>query len=281
MPDPDRLLKTLAQATRIQRGTPGRKGWLLCLQDAAEVLIAGDLHGHVDNFRRILVRANLAGHPGRHLVFQELIHSPFRYLQGGDKSHQLLDLLAALTCQFPGRVHFLLGNHEVAQWHGQQIAKGDLDQNQLFEQGVADAYKDRASEIYRAYLDLLAAGQLAIRTPNRVFLCHSVPTAGKLESFDLAILEKAELNREDVNFGGSVHSLVWGRDTRASTVQAFLTMVDADLVVTGHIPCESGYEVPNPYQLILDAMKVPPAICLFPANRPITQEELLAGVELL
>src|SRR5262245_17386473 len=108
MPDPQRLLRTLNQATRFFRSTPGRRGRLVRLTDAAEVFVAGDLHGHVENFRSILQKAELAKHPRRHLVLQELIHGPYRYPTGGDKSHQLLDLLAALKCQYPERVHMLL-----------------------------------------------------------------------------------------------------------------------------------------------------------------------------
>ena len=75
---------------------------------------------------------------------QELVHGPFRYPQGGDKSHQLVDLIAALKCQYPQRVHYLLGNHELAQWRRQAIGKGDVDQNELFRTGITNAYGDRA-----------------------------------------------------------------------------------------------------------------------------------------
>ena len=59
------------------------------------VLVAGDLHGHVENFRQLLIRADLANHPRRHFVLQEVLHGPFLYPGGGEKSHQLLDLVAA------------------------------------------------------------------------------------------------------------------------------------------------------------------------------------------
>src|SRR5207249_9418276 len=125
MPDPTRLLKTLRQATRAFHDTPGRVGHLVQLAGAADVLVTGDLHGNVENFRRLLERAELRSHPDRHLIFQELVHGPFEYPTGGDKSHQAIDVLAALKCQFPRQVHMLLGNHELAQWTNQWIAKGD------------------------------------------------------------------------------------------------------------------------------------------------------------
>src|SRR5262249_23620751 len=152
----------------------------------------------------------------------ELIHGAFRYPTGGDKSHQLLDLLAALKCQYPERVHMLLGNHELAQWQGQLVAKGDDDYNVLFREGVTTAYAPHDEAVYAAYLELFAILSLAVRTPNRVYLSHSLPTAEKLKTFDPAVLERPECTDEDLRYGGSIHSLVWGRDVRASTAQAFL-----------------------------------------------------------
>lgn len=275
MPDPQRLLRTLRQARQAFRDTPGRRGKVVVLSDAAEVLVAGDLHGNVENFRGLLQQAELGKNPHRHLVLQELIHGAFRYPTGGDKSHQLLDLLAALKCQYRGQVHMLLGNHELAQWRNQLVAKGDDDFNALFREGVQTAYGAHAESIYAAYLELFASLSLAVRTPNRVFLSHSCPTAVRLEIFDPTALERDESTEHDVGYGGSVHSLVWGRDTRPESVAAFLRIVDADWLITGHIPCEKGYEVPNERQIILDCMKSPGCYCLFPTDRPVTQAELI------
>src|SRR5438270_5892531 len=180
MPDPHRLLRTLAQAVAAFRGTPGRRGRMVQLENAGEVLVAGDLHGNVENFRLLLEKARLGKHPERHLVLQELVHGPFCYPAGGDKSHQLVDLLAALKCQHPRQVHLLLGNHELAQWTGQAIAKSDSELNSLFRAGVDTAYGARAAEIYAAYLYLFAVVPLAVRTGNRVFLSHSLPNSARL-----------------------------------------------------------------------------------------------------
>src|SRR5437870_12484433 len=154
MPDPQRLLRTLAKARQCFLDTPGRQGRLVRLTEAVDVLVAGDLHGSIENFRMVLQRAELAKHPRRHLVLQEVIHGPFRYPAGGDKSHQLLDLLAALTCQYPQRIHLLLGNHELSQWTARRIAKGDTDFNELFRAGIGTAYGPHAGAVYAHYLDL-------------------------------------------------------------------------------------------------------------------------------
>jgi Calcineurin-like phosphoesterase len=281
MPDPTRLLTTLRQAVRSFQNTPGRTGHLVHLAGPQDVLVAGDLHGNVENFRRLLERADLRSHPDRHLVFQELVHGPFLYPTGGDKSHQLIDLLAALKCQFPRQVHMLLGNHELAQWTNQWIAKRDTELNDLFRQGIETAYGGHSQKIYDAYLDLFEAIPWAVRTPNRVFLSHSLPRATLMEEFDLEALKSDDLHPGDLIPGGQLHSLVWGRDTSVENVTAFLKKVDADWLITGHIPCEHGFATPNDRQLILDCMGAPAAYCLVPADRPMTFQDLLEGVKTL
>lgn len=279
MPDPERLLTTLRRAAAACRATPGRKGHVVTLTDCDEVLVGGDLHGHLENFKALLKRADLGQQPRRHLVLQEVVHGPFRYPLGGDKSHQLLDVVAALKAQYPRQVHFLLGNHEMSQWAGRAIEKAGEDLNGLFRAGVATAYGERTDDVYAAYQEFFAAAPLALRTPNRVFLSHSLPSARRLEGFDLAALERDELEEKDLAFGGAAHALVWGRDTSAQNAAAFLQKVDADLLITGHIPCDNGFEAPNERQLILDSLGATGCCCLFPTDRPLTHAELLACVE--
>jgi hypothetical protein len=280
MPDPDRLLHTLHRAAQAFRAAPGRRGRVVAPDGADEVLVAGDLHGHVGNFRKLLAAADLARRPRRHLVLQEVIHA---HDEGGgpDRSHQLVDLLAALACQYPGRVHFLVGNHELAQATDRPIWKGDDTLNDLFWEGVWGSYGDRAAEVYAAYLGLFAAAPLALRAPNRVFVSHSLPAAKWLDAFDPAALEADVTDAAALVPPGSVFALVWGRDTAAGHVAAFLARVDADLLITGHIPCDRGFAVPNDRQVILDCMGEPACYCLFPTDRPLAHEELVACVKTL
>jgi hypothetical protein len=278
MPPPDRMLNTLRRAIDHVRATPGRSGHLVRLPNCTEVLAAGDLHGHVGNFRVVLQAADLAAHPTRHLVLQEVIHGPFRYPAGGDKSHQLVDLFAALKCQFPDRVHLLPGNHELAQWTDRPVGKADEPLNDLFRRGVAEAYGPAGADIYRAYCDLFKALPLALRTPNRVFLCHSLVPGKNLETFDPLKLEYERYEDREFVPGGAVYGLLWGRDTSEKTAGEFLRAVDADLLVSGHIPTDTGYHVPNPRQLIVDCSQSPAAYVLFPADRPLTHAELVQGV---
>lgn len=278
MPSPDRMLNILRRAIDYVKATPGRSGHLVRLQNCAEVLVAGDLHGHVPNFQVVLRAADLAAHPARHLVLQEVIHGQFRYPAGGDKSHQLVDLFAALKCQFPDRVHLLPGNHELAQWTDRPVGKADEPLNDLFRQGANEIYGAAGPDVYRAYCDLFKALPLALRTPNRVFLSHSLIPGRNLETFDPQRLEYERYEDREFVPGGTVYGLLWGRDTSETTAAEFLRKVDADLLVSGHVPTDTGYIVPNPRQLIVDCSQNPAAYVLFPADRVITHDELVKGV---
>ena len=281
MPDPERLLSTLRQAAQAVRATPGRRGHLVVLDGATEMLATGDLHGNLDNFRRILDLAQLARNPQRHLVLQELLHGPHRYPAGGDKSHQLVDLFAALKCQLPAQVHYLLGNHELSQWTGRAIAKGETDFNAGFREGVSTAYGPRAAEIYKAYFDLFALLPLALRTPNRIWLSHSLPNASRMELVSQAAFEREPWDEADLLPRGLVHSVVWGHDTSLTNVEAYLQKVDADLLITGHIPCDQGFTAPHERQLILDCLGEPACCCLFPVDRALAHAELVECVRVL
>jgi hypothetical protein len=278
MPQPARLLPLLQRAAEAFRTTPGRRGHVVSLTDVADVCVAGDLHGHVENFSRLLKVADLAQHPRRHLVVQELIHGNFHYPDGSDKSHQMLDLLGALKCQYSGRVHYLPGNHELAQWSNQLICKGDEDLNAEFKRGVSYAYKDHAPAIYDAYVQLMKAAPLVVRTPNRIFLSHTLPASNRLEAFNLSALERDEFVREDITPGGAVYAIVWGKPASDEHVQAFLAKVDADWLISGHIPLDTGYDVPNSRQIILDAKGTPACYCLFPCDRPLSQQDLVSMI---
>jgi hypothetical protein len=79
--------------------------------------------------------------------------------------------------------------------------------------------------------------------------------------------------------GGNVYSLVWGRDVSVANAEAFLRKVDADWLISGHIPCAEGFAVPNERQIILDSLGSPASYCLFPATAALTHADLLNRVQ--
>ena len=51
--------------------------------------------------------------------------------------------------------------------------------------------------------------------------------------------------------------------------------MDADLLVSGHIACDDGFDVPNDRQIIIDCAECPAGYLLFPTDRPLTHAELV------
>jgi hypothetical protein len=282
MPDPEKLIATVRRATELTRTTPGRSGNLIVL-DAEDVLVAGDLHGNLRGFRAMLERADLPNHPRRHLILQELIHDTKADPDEGlpDLSHRLVDLFSALKCQYPDRVHLILGNHELSELTKRPIAKKGIPLNRPFRQGLEQSYGAFVDAVYDAYLDLFRALPLAARTSNRVFIVHTLPEASHLDQFDLGVFQRWGWTDNEARRGGSVYAVTWGRDNSQETADRFAALVDADLFVCGHQHCDEGFQKANDRLLIIDGTDPYPTSCLFPTREPITLEGLLAGVQLV
>ncbi|MGZ3487266.1 MAG: metallophosphoesterase [Isosphaeraceae bacterium] len=282
MPDPQEILATIRKATELMRSTPGRSGSVVAFDDADEVMVVGDLHGNLPAFSQALAIAALDWYPRRHLVLQELVHEINKNDDDRpDRSHQLVDLVSALKCQYPQRVHLILGNHELSELTGRIIGKDGHALNLRFRQGMELAYGARTQEVYEAYLVLFAALPLAVRTPNRVFVCHTLPDARYLEDLDLALLQADHWPEEAMKRGGTIYALTWGRDNTPETADRFAAMVDAGWFITGHQPCDEGFRQANHRQIIIDGTNPHPAYCLFPAFGAVTIESLLKSTHIL
>jgi hypothetical protein len=102
--------------------------------------------------------------------------------------------------------------------------------------------------------------------------------AKHLEKFDPMKLQEETFDEADLQPGGVAYGMVWGRDTSPENVHAFLDRVEANLIVTGHIPADHGFTIPNPYQLTLDCSASPGGYVLFRTDEPITHDDLVIGV---
>ncbi len=81
--------------------------------------------------------------------------------------------------------------------------------------------------------------------------------------------------------GGTIDALTWGRDTSPETADRFAAMVDADLFLTGHQPCDEGFRQANHRQIIIDGTDPHPPHCLFPTQTPVSVEILLQSTHVL
>lgn len=276
----EKIIQCFVEATRIQLDSPGREGNIVALDSelATDVMITGDLHGHRHNFNAIRRVADLRNHPGRHLVLQEVCHGGPTYpANGGDMSHTLLEDVARLVTEFPGRVHFLLGNHELSELTDYPIQKNNQMLNLLFRLGLQHAYGPAADKVRESYFPFIESSPLAIRMPGGILISHSIPPGVDTRPFDVSVFRR-KLGPEDFRSHTPVFDLVWGRDYRPENAEAFAVQVGAEALINGHEPCAAGYSTPNSRQTILDCCNDKACYVILPLDRDWMQARIVEQI---
>jgi hypothetical protein len=249
----ERVIETLETAAEENRVSALRVEQVVNLPAQGEAWMTGDLHDHRRNFAKLVRGADLRSHPERHLIVHELIHGDHYEPDGSESSWQTLYAAADLKCDFPDQVHFLLANHDLAQIHGEGILKGGASVCEAFSKGVAKAFGEHADRVEVAIKDFLLSLPLAVRLPNGIFCCHSLPTDQQIESFDFTVFNRQLTGPDYARRTGPVYQLIWGRNMSPDTAARFAESVGAGLLITGHQPQEGGYAVNGPQHLILSS----------------------------
>jgi hypothetical protein len=280
--DVENVVATFRRATEANRQMPGRQGSTIVLSPelADEVMITGDVHGHRANFDRIRQIAALDEFPHRHLVIQEICHGGSSYPGGGCMSHTILEDAAELVAKHPQQVHFILGNHELAELADFPICKNNQLLNMSFRIGLRQRYGSASEEVRLALTRFLWSCPLAVRMPQGVLMTHSLPDRVDSQGFDTSVLRR-DLRAGDGVEGSDVFRLVWGRDYRRQNAQAFAELVEAKLLITGHEPCFKGFTAPNDLQIILDCCGDNGAYVILPIEAAPIQTEILTRIEML
>jgi hypothetical protein len=247
----DTVVETLGTATEENQISPLRQQQVINLPAEGEVWIAGDIHDHRRNFDKFVRGADLPNNPQRHIVLQELIHGDHFDDKGAEESWKILVQAAGLKCDHPNQVHFLLANHDLAQIHGEGIMKAGLSVCEAFNAGVKRDFGDRRGLINAAISEFLLSFPLAVRCPNGLFFCHSVPGDAELPTFDYTVFDRPLTGPDYKRRVGPVYQLIWGRKTTPAGVEAFADKLGAKILVTGHQPQEMGYTVNGPRHLII------------------------------
>jgi len=278
----EKVIGQLSEASKANWDTPGREGSVVRLPNdpGTEVLISGDLHGNRANFLAIQKAAALDEHPYRHLVLQEVCHGGPTYPTGGCMSHKTLEDVARLKTEYPDRVHFLLGNHELSELTDYPIQKNRQILNLQFRLGMQQMYGLETDRVRQAYAQFFLSCPLAVRLSGGVFVCHSIPEGVDRTGFDVSIFSRT-LGPADMQQRSEVFDLVWGRDYRAENAAAFAKLVQAQVLINGHEPCPKGFAVPNPHQVILDCCNRPAAYVLLPCDQPLNQEQVIERIKIV
>ena len=249
--DADQVLETFGAATEENQLDPLRHQQVIELPTEGELWIAGDIHDHRNNFRKITIASDLASNPHRHLILQELIHGDHYDDKGAEGSWETLYKSAELKCDFPNQVHFLFANHDLAQIHGEGIMKAGLSVCEAFTAGVKAEFGDRRNAVNIAITEFLLSFPLAARTQHGLLFTHSMPTDEQMDKFDYSIFDRPLTGDDYLRRKGPVYYLIWGRGITPAGAEKFLATMHANLIVTGHQPQETGYLVNGEKHLII------------------------------
>ena len=249
--NPEVVIGLFSQATRIGLENPHRKGSCCHMPAEGRLLMTGDLHDHLLNYQRIVRLADLDADKDNHLILHEVIHGEHK-IDGRDHSIRMLARVAALVAQYPGQVHVMLGNHELAQVSGADILKGGHSSVELYDQGVDFIFDEDADAVRKAMAQFVHSMLLAVRCPNGVFCSHSLPSPYDLDEFDPQIIDRIPTD-EDMAHGGSAYCMVWGRGHTEALAEDLAEDWDTRLFLMGHQPVDFGYELEGNSMIILNS----------------------------
>jgi hypothetical protein len=220
--------------------------------DKGDMVIAGDIHGHRRNFERVVTYAALDKNPDRHLVLQEIIHGGPEDEQGGCLSFELLADAVKLKIDYPNRVHFILANHDTAFINNSEVMKGGKEMNVAMRAAMRRHFGDRTKDVESAMERFLFSQPLAVRTSNRIWVSHSLPSNRMLEKFDFSIFVR-NLKINDIVRPNSAYLLTWGRGHSNKTLDVIADKLDVDLFVLGHQVQETGWMSNDKNLIIIDS----------------------------
>jgi len=210
-----------------------RRGNVIHLPDKGSVVIGGDIHGHRRNFERLIAYADLAGHPERHIVLQEVIHGGPEDDLGGCLSYQLLFDVIRYKLSDPDRVHIVMGNHDTACISSSEVMKNGKEMNRAMGSALDREFRGASPEVKLAIRQFLFSQPLAVRCANRVWISHSLPADRFVEVFDTGVFGR-ELRPDDCEKPGPAYLLTWGRRHSQAALDRLAERLDADLFVLGH-----------------------------------------------
>jgi len=277
MTDASRDAKIYLQAAKMNGEDPLLHGSLLRFPGYGQLVMTGDLHGHWRNFERLQQFCNLKQYAARHVIIHEIVHREIGSLDDRDDSHLVLLEAARWKCDFPEQVHFLLGNHELAQLQGHEITKNGRVVTQDFESVIKEDYGSEGEEIIKAINVFILSLPLAGRTENRVLVSHSLPSPRILPAFDRTVLMRKP-TQEDLSDNGPAHSLVWGRYHTKPALNKLAEMFDVDFFICGHQPQEMGYDVLHDKMIILASDHNHGVFMTLDLNKPVTLEKLTNSI---
>ncbi len=237
---PQTTIDLLNKGIEANNADKFRRNNLIALPGEGSLVVTGDIHGHRRNFERIVTYADLANHPDRHVVLQEIIHGGPEDADGGCLSYKLLLDVVRYKLEFPNQVHTILGNHDTAFINNSEVMKNGKEMNRSMHLAIENAFNEASDKVALALQQFLFSQPLAVRCENRIWISHSLPADRYADKFDPELFNR-RLKVNDVVRPGSAYLLTWGRRHSQELLDKLAEVFDVDLFILGHQPQEQGW----------------------------------------
>ncbi|HEX2839426.1 MAG TPA: hypothetical protein VHN77_15015 [Phycisphaerales bacterium] len=261
--DPDSVIAALGSGTRANLSAPCRVKGIDAVDPPGTLIATGDLHDNPVNFQKLVAAAGMTmNEPGlesapaaplAHLTLHEIIHSD-RLMNGMDMSYRALVRVADLKARYPGHVHTLLGNHELAQLNNSAILKDGVKSVDAFNDGVDFSFGDDAPRVNDAIRAFIRSMPIALECHTRrgsILCAHSLPPAASMGRFDTTVLRRDIIDDDYAPRTGSLHLMTWGRGYDAEGLEDLTERWGAYLFIVGHEKAEDGVKFVPPNAIIL------------------------------
>ncbi len=215
--------------------------------------MATDIQGNRADFDRVvaLFEREVREPEGAALVFTgDLIHGPEiperiwpEYLGNYYRADSPAVLRGArrLAEQYPGRVTFLLGNHEHAHVGGPVVGKFFPDEAQRLEALLGPS----RSRSFRRWLTTWPL--VAVARQARLLMLHAAPNAviDSPEELDRVALDSNPAGDDEGYVDELLAQILWARTASTRRARAFLTAIDPQLrvAVYGHDVVRRGWAI--------------------------------------
>jgi len=237
---PQEIVEALEAGRQANLNDRMRQGSMIRLGDVGQVIMTGDLHDHERNYQKLLRLADLENQRDNYLIIHELVHRGHYATPNICHSYNLVARAAALKAKFPDQVHYLMGNHEMAQASRIEVLKNGQKMVQAVEDGAKEAFGADAEKVLEALDTFLLSLPIAVRTENRIWLSHSLPSPRHTKTFDHSIFEEPltmDMLLDDV----SLRALVWDRKHTDTSLNELCRHWAVDHFIIGHQAQEAGY----------------------------------------
>jgi len=249
----DQAIDLIFKAKQLREKDPHVQGRAVLLPEGpGDVWLSGDLHGNVNNLKRLAALADLKANPNRTLILQEIVHARLITADNRDLSFVAIMEAIKLMVEHPGQVYYLLGNHDLALHLRRELVKGGKFLNRYLFRGMAYMYRSRYEDVLEAYREFIGNMPAAIISPNGVFMSHSTPKRPFIPTLSREFLTEtsADLPYKKLK---PIVAMVNGREYGDDAAEEFADRLECDVMLCGHTPTSHGFTVKNKRHLIVDS----------------------------